>query len=320
MSPLLDLNQLRAFVTVAEERGFTRAAGRLNTGQPALSRVIRQLEEQLGVRLFERDTRGLELTPAGVHMLDRARALIAEATDAAQEAKRIADRNTGRLAIGFIGTISHRLLPDALRRLHAEAPGLQVELNEMCATLQVEALRHRRIDIGLMGWFDTLPQADELESQPLIGLPLTVVLSPGHTLSALDSVPLRSLRDENWLLTEPANAPGYNPWLLGLAQAEGFTPRVTRETGRAPTVLNYVALGEGITIFPQPVSELWGGAFTWRLLLDTPSYPLRAVWRRGEKRGAIERFVRQTMVAGDPLDSCGRSPRATGSTVFARLG
>jgi len=145
----LEPRLLRSFVAVAEELHFGRAARRLHITQPPLSAQIRALEDQLGARLFERDRRHVALTEAGSFLLERARHLLSEAERAAREVRRIARGESGVLAVGYTPTATYDVLPRLVRRFGAVAPGVRLELLELRSSLQCEALRAGRIEVGL---------------------------------------------------------------------------------------------------------------------------------------------------------------------------
>src|SRR5690606_4486302 len=137
----MELRHLRYYVAVAEERHFGRAAERLHMAQPPLSQQIRQLESELGLTLLTRTTRRVDLTPAGVAYLDRAREILAAVDDAGAEANRIASGRSGRLAVGCVGSATCSLLPDLARRLRAELPDVEFNFRgEMLSRDQVARL------------------------------------------------------------------------------------------------------------------------------------------------------------------------------------
>src|SRR4051794_16528040 len=145
------LRHLRYFVTVAEERHFGRAAARLHMAQPPLSQQIRRLEADLGIELFSRTTRRVDLTEAGAAYLERARTILTSVDTAADEARRVAAGVVGHLAIGCVGSATYSLLPALSRRLAEELPGVDFSFRgEMLVADQVDALRTGSIDIALL--------------------------------------------------------------------------------------------------------------------------------------------------------------------------
>ncbi len=147
----MELRHVRYFVAVAEERSFTRAAERLSIAQSPLSQQIRKLERELGVELFLRSTRSVQLTHAGTIFYERARYLLASSDSAAEATRKAALGELGRLSLGFTGSATYELLPALVRAFHARNPDVSLELHsEMLTPAQVDALEQRRIDVGVL--------------------------------------------------------------------------------------------------------------------------------------------------------------------------
>ena len=185
----MELRQLRYFVAVAEERHFGRAAKKLRLSQPPLSTQIKGLEEELGVKLFQRSTRQVALTDAGRTFLERAEGIL-EAVEEAKEAAKGADEGArGRLEIGFISSATLGLLPPAIRLFRERFGGVEIELRELTSAQQIDALYAGEIRVGLV----RLPlRAPGLRFEPLQEESFLVALPSGHPLEALESVPLEA--------------------------------------------------------------------------------------------------------------------------------
>ena len=147
---MLDLRRLRYFVAVAEALHFGRAAARLHMSQPPLSRQIQQLEREIGVLLFRRSKRRVELTDAGAYLLDQAREMLADAETLAVRTRRVESGETGRLTLGFISTVDYSILPGLLSAYRAAHPGVTLELRELTSDVQLRELHEGRIDAGMM--------------------------------------------------------------------------------------------------------------------------------------------------------------------------
>lgn len=200
----MELRQLRHFIALAEEEHFGRAAERVFVVQQALSGSIRKLEDDLGVRLFERTTRRVTLTPAGAEFLIGARATLASLEQTLERTKRAARGEVGRLAVGFVSGLAFGGLPEVVRTFRTRFPEVAVELLELTAAEQEEALREGRIDIG----FVLLPVRDPaLTREPLWRDPLIVALPSGHALASQETVRIEDLRDENFVFFPVTCAP-----------------------------------------------------------------------------------------------------------------
>ncbi|OZM76742.1 LysR family transcriptional regulator [Pseudonocardia sp. MH-G8] len=146
----MDLRQLRYFLAVAEERSVTRAAGRLHLTQPPLSAQLTRLEHELGVDLFVRHRRGVDLTEAGRRLAEHARRLLADVEAAAESVRRTGQGHSGRLTLAFVPATAWSVLPPLLRRFHAAGPGVELRLLEAGTEAVAEHVRQRRADLGLV--------------------------------------------------------------------------------------------------------------------------------------------------------------------------
>lgn len=174
----MELRQLTYFVAVAEELHFERAARRLCMTQPPLSQAIKQLEEEMGVGLFERSHRRIRLTRAGEAFLEEARHVIC-ATDHSVERARLADRGEwGRLTVGFVGSATYDMLPWVIRMYRQEYPDIAVETRELSTPMQIEALRQKQIDIGVLR-----PPVDDfaVQTQTVYRIPSVLALPKYHS-------------------------------------------------------------------------------------------------------------------------------------------
>lgn len=293
----MELRHLRYFVAVAEELNFRRAAARMNVTQPSLSTQIRQLEEDVGARLLQRDTHRVSLTPAGLSFLEDCRRLLRDAGDSARNALRISRGEAGQLSIGFVPSLGHGLFPRVLRAYRKRFPNVALSLSEMDTGQQIEALASRRLHLGFIGL--GLPrETSDLELTLVAEEKLVVVLPEDHPLtrqgrSRAASVRLRALAGERLLLSARQNAPIYNPWIVTLCQQAGFQPHDVQEMGQPVTVLNYVAAGLGFTILPAQFGRLqtFGVRFI-PLREPTPVYRYYVAWSPGNTHSALHHFIK----------------------------
>jgi DNA-binding transcriptional LysR family regulator len=288
----MELRHLRYFVTVAEELNFRRAARRLHISQPPLTSQVRQLEEEIGARLLERDSHHVALTAAGIVFLDSCRRLLRDAEAAVESARRAARGETGCLAIGFVPSLAYGVAPSLFRYYHQKFPKVDLTLSEMDTSRQLAELVARRLDIGLIG--AGLPgEHPELDSVTIAEEPLIAALPQEHRLARRQALSLRSLAGEKLILTLRQNRTGYNPWLLQLCHRFGYEPVIAPETDRrTTTVLNYVAAGFGIAIVPAQFSRVpTAGVVFVPLARPVPSYRYCAAWRRHQPAPLVASFV-----------------------------
>jgi DNA-binding transcriptional LysR family regulator len=293
----MELRHLRYFVAVAEELNFRRAATRMNVTQPSLSTQIRQLEEDVGARLLQRNTHRVSLTPAGVSFLEDSRRLLGDAESSARNAMRISRGEAGQLSIGFVASLGHGLFPRVLRAYRKEFPDVALSLTEMDTTQQIEALASRRLHLGFIGL--GLPrETSDLELKLVAKEKLVAVLPEYHPLAGTERRPaaslrLRALAGEKLLLSARQNAPIYNPWIITLCQQAGFQPHDVQELGQPVTVLNYVSAGLGFTILPAQFSKLptFGVRFI-PLREPVPVYRYYVAWSVKNTHSALQHFIK----------------------------
>lgn len=251
MTGSVELRHLRYFVAVAEELHFGRAAARLHMAQSPLSQQIRQLESDIGVELFARTTRRVELTPAGTALLRYARGALREAATGIDVARRTARGELGLLRIGFVDSAAYRLLPRLLPAFHRLHPDIGVDLYELTTAEQVAALGEQ-IDVGIVR--DADPMQD-IEVTPLVTERLVAAVDADHALADRASLTLDELRDESFIVFPDDRVPDNVARLTRLCRAAGFTPHIGQRALQHATVLGLVESGYGVALLPASVRE-----------------------------------------------------------------
>jgi DNA-binding transcriptional LysR family regulator len=259
----MELHLLRSFVAVAEELHFGRAARRLHISQPPLSNQIRRLEEDLGVRLFDRTRRSVSMTDAGLALLGSARHLLSEAERARAEVARAAKGERSVLTIGYTPTATYDILPLLVPRFRARSPGVRLDLSEMRSALLPEALRSGRIEVG----FACAPvDTRGVLERVLVRERLMVALPSSHRLAKRERVKLGDLRNEPVVLVRRDIEPG---WADGAATAlsrAGVELDVVQETDSKIALLGLVAAGVGLSIVSESMGSLHRRGVTLRPL------------------------------------------------------
>lgn len=246
----MELRHLRYFAAVADELHFGRAAGRLAISQPPLSLAIRQLEDELGAKLFERDNKRVALTPAGEAFLEDVRHLLAQSGEAAEHARRVAGGSTGRLRVGFSGSMLYRGLPQAVAAYRSAWPGVVLTLVELNSAEQIDALAHDRLEAG----FVHVPQVpDGLDGLLVADEPFVACLPEGHALARSSRLDLRELAAEPFVLFARSASPLYYEQVIALCIAAGFRPQVQFEARHWLSVVALVAEGMGVAVVPAAI-------------------------------------------------------------------
>ncbi|MFG1814270.1 LysR family transcriptional regulator [Kribbella sp. NPDC049174] len=285
----MELRHLRYFVAVAEERHFGRAAARLHMAQPPLSQQIRQLEDELGLRLLRRTTRRVELTAAGEAYLVRAREILSAVSSAAGEAQRVAAGSQGRLVIGCVGSATYSLLPPLVRKLHEDLPGVDVAVQgEMLAPAQVAALHAGQIDLALLR-----RPVDEsgLRVQALRAERLIVAVPDGHRLAARKRLRLADLAAEDFVMHAGAGRSVLQETVLALCRETGFEPRIRHEVTETSTLVTFVAAGLGVALVPASVAELRVPGAAYRPLTGKTEVELAVATRADDEAPQLLRAL-----------------------------
>ncbi|PNG45722.1 LysR family transcriptional regulator [Pseudomonas jessenii] len=294
---MIDIRQLRYFVVVAEEEHVGRAAERLHISQSPLSRQIAQLEERLGLTLFERSQQRIRLTRDGQTFLAETRALLTHANRLESLGKRLGRGEEGGLCIGYIENAMHAgVLPNALRVLRADRPNVHVALYNLSSAEQLEGLRQRSLDIALVSEPPTDDDPDLLSFQVLDD-PMLLALPEQHPLAQQATLSPEDLADQEWIGVQPRQ--DANDQFVSACIRAGFTPDVRMQATEPFTALGLVASGLGIAMIQKGLSH---NAPPGVVLRELPwlrlTTPLWAAWHRINLRPLVETF-RKVLTDGE---------------------
>lgn len=286
----MELRHLRYFVMLADELHFGRAAGRLHIAQPALSAQIRQLEDEIQVRLFHRTKRHVELTEAGAAFLPEARRILTDTERAVYAARRASRGEIGRLSVGFMPWVDFTSLPQTVRVFGVRHPDVDLELHSLPTSEQVPALLDGRIDVSFLR-----PPVEDaaLLTETILSEPILAIFSKGHRLEAYRRVPLRALHGEPFILFPRHRAPALYDLLARLCHDAGFTLRVKYEADQPHAVLSFVAAGVGISLVPASLQAVRRPGVVYRPLSPSgPRLDLVIAWRRDNQSPVLAEFLR----------------------------
>ena len=287
----MELRHLRYFVAVAEEMSFTRAARRLHIAQPPLSQQIRDLEEELGLLLFDRGGRTIALTQAGREILPEARAILESATELQRKATLRARGDVGSLTIGVISSMAVQKFATMLRDFQKINPGIRVSLIDHPSTRQMDELASGGIDVGFLIPPEKPPRT--IAFRRIRKAPMKLAAPSDHPLAKKPRVEWRDLADEPLILVEVAsNGPGYYDEFLLRCRAEGFEPRIEQYTMNIATQLWRVSAGLGLApMLVTPDMDQPPGVAFLDLPADAPVYEAAMAWRQSETSAVVMKFV-----------------------------
>lgn len=290
----MEFRHLRCFLVLADELHFGRAAQRLAMTQPPLSLNIRQLEEALGARLFDRDSKGVRLTAAGQAFRDSAQALVSLAEGARQRVREVAAGAAGQLRIGFVGSVLFRGLPRWLDAYRTQHPRVEVHLAELNSQDQIDALVRDELDLGFV---HTRRVHESLSVEPVHAEPFLCCLPTRHRLARRPAVAIAELRDEPFVLFSRRSSPDYHARIVAMCAEHGFEPRLQHEARHWLSVVSLVAHGLGVSVVPAALQETGIAGAVFRPFAE-PTRPSEvvAVWRCERElpaRGHLLEIVRQ---------------------------
>lgn len=286
----MELRHLRYFVAVAEELNFTHAAKRLRVAQPALSSQVKDLEYELQTPLFARGRTGVQLTPAGKVFYQRARELLRQAAEAANDARAAAGKMTGTLVLGFPSGLHLNYLASVIHAFRREHPQVELHYFHGLPGQQLKALRDSRVDVG----FITMPAPLEGMSHHVIWrIPFKVVLPQHHRLARKPSFELAELRGEDFVFCTRESRPEFYDEFFRHCANAGFRPRVVQEVGGYPTnMLGLISVGLGLSVLPhfEQVERIRG--LVWRPLTKPKLWTdFALVWRQPASSAVVTQFL-----------------------------
>jgi DNA-binding transcriptional LysR family regulator len=284
----MELRHLRYLIAVAEELSFGRAAIRLHISQPPLSQQIRQLEEELGVTLFDRTKRQVKLTEAGKRLVAEAQQVLNHVDHFVSLASRASEGTIGTLTVAGQAVLN-QVLVQALRQFVHEYPGVHIDLHFMHSAAQVEALREGHVHVGFLH----LPiDAPHLTVEPIRREPLWLALPTGHTLAKQQRVALTSLAQQPFIMFARRSNPGLHDVIAAACRNAGFSLNVVHEVDNSIAAMTLVSAGLGLAFCSPSWRKLWPE-------VEFRSFRERVTWleyavayRRGAHSPALDSFLK----------------------------
>ena len=290
----IDLKQLKYFLAVAEEKSFSRAAERLHISQPPLSQQIRQLESELGVRLFARTTRSFELTAAGKALMAEASDLMSRMRVTIETVRQIDRGEVGRLRIGIVGSAMWGPLPRLLEEFQRTFPRVTWTLHELGPTAQHEALLARQVDVGF--WREPRLEEDVLKHDNLrqelcFREDVCVAVNEHHPLAKMEAIELLDIANEP-MLTLALDKSAFPRYLIECCVKAGFQPTIFQEASEPQTLLAMVGAGLGVTLIPETTSRIgWPGVVFLPIRTNPPSANLYVTYPAHDDAPVVRAFL-----------------------------
>jgi DNA-binding transcriptional LysR family regulator len=249
----MELRQIRSFLSIAETLHFGRTAELIHLSQPALSLQIRALEEEIGVRLLERNRRNTTLTAAGLAFREDAAAALSQLEQAIRRARLAAKGKRGLLRIGFISTAGSEMVTDIVRQFRELNPEVEFSLRNILTAPQVQMLETGALDIGFL----RLPigERSALDVVTVHREPFVLVVPSSHKLAKRKRVRLREVAGQDFVMYERTWAPGFHDLMVRILHDAGIVPNVSQTAGEIPTLISLVDSRMGIAIMPASAAK-----------------------------------------------------------------
>lgn len=285
----MELRHLRYFITVAEELNFSKAALKLYTAQPSLSQQIKDLEEDVGVKLLNRTKRKVELTEEGAVFLEQARLTLAQADKAVAMARQVSQAKQQMLRIGFVPVAEMKIFPYILPNLRVQNPDLKIELLSLNNNEQMRLLKKGDLDLTFTRHnFNS----DEIESQFVIREPLIFLLPKDHPLAKYERIPFKALNGIDFIIPSAEQSLTLNQVILDFAKAHGIEFNIVQKADNILFNINSIGMGLGCTILPGYIAPLTMDNTVIRPLdVELPYLDLYVSYHKNNKSYAVSKFL-----------------------------
>lgn len=248
MSNQIEIRHLKYFLAVAEDLHFRKAAERLFISQPGLSRQIKQMEESIGIQLFERTNKKVYLTKAGLYLKKEITLNLKNLDDIINHAQLLREGVEGQINFGYVGSAMQNVIPEMLLQIREKLPNIQFSLKEMDNPKQIDALLFQEIDLGFVR-LNRVPKG--LKIHPIFEDTFSLVLPKDHLISKDNFSSLSQLKEESFILFEQSYSPDYYNEVMNIFNESGFVPTISHNTVHASTIFKLVENNFGISIVPS---------------------------------------------------------------------
>jgi DNA-binding transcriptional LysR family regulator len=289
----MELRHLRYFVAVAEELNFTRAAEKLRLAQPSLTRQIRNLEEELGVRLLHRIKNQVSLTDEGKSFLVDAKRLVVLSLESIEAVKRFSKEASGALNVGYLFKFSCDFLPATLKTYYRTCPEMAVNLFDMPPAQQLRMLEARTIDLAFVGLRPSSANhgMSGISWECVAHHNIVVVLPAEHPLAKKSQIRIQELKTEFFVAMSEETHPGSRLWLSDLCKQVGFVPRILQDVELESGMMAFVAEGLGVTLAREQIKNLPHPGVVFRPVIPAAKADYWIAWHRENNSRALLRYI-----------------------------
>lgn len=286
----MELRHLKYFMAVAEELHFGRAARRLHVSQPPLSRQVRQLEEELGVELFERNSRRVELTAAGWYYMAEVNKAMAVLDEAGRTVRSVAAGEEGALKVGFVGPASLSRFPEVVREFRRRFPNIRLTIRAMSTYHQLDLMNRGRLDAGFSRLFGH--DTHGLNAKLFLREPYALAVPEGHRLHGRTGVSLSDLHGEDMIFYPRHYQPKLHDAIIAAFERAGVTPDIVQEANTEQSTLALVAAGMGVALVPaSSANGCLRGVGIVSLEQGLPPWEVSIVWPEHGHGPVMERLL-----------------------------
>jgi DNA-binding transcriptional LysR family regulator len=286
----MELRHLRYFVSVAEALSFTKAAEKLHTAQPSLTRQIKDLEEEIGVRLLNRTKQQVSLTDEGRSFLADAKRLLAFAAETVESVQRLHSGEVRALNLGYVINLFYDLLPTTLASFRRLFPTVSINLFDMSCGDQFRAIEAGKIDLGFVGLHEPIEMRG-LQFRMIASYKTVVALAKNDPMARKSVVNLKDLAPMFFIGMSEASYPSYRDWLTKTCRRVGFTPKVLQHVELERTLIHAVAGGLGVALVPEQVQKIEHENVVFRPLNPTVRTEGCIAWKGDNPSAALKAYM-----------------------------
>jgi DNA-binding transcriptional LysR family regulator len=287
----MELRQLKYFLAVAEELHFGRAAEKVHIAQPPLSQQIKALEEELGAKLFLRNSRNVQLTEEGKYFRKEAVEIFDKINNAADTVFRMAKGETGRISVGFMEIAMDSHLPEIIRSFKYDYPDVRVKVSQLGASSQMEKLRTGQLQVGFCSAYKYGLQ--DLDYKLLFRKQHLLAMPEDHALAAKDSVTLEDVAGERLIIFPRVGHPDLYDSIFAAFHKKNIFPGPAQEVAGISGVTALIAAGMGVSFVPENTRIQRKGIVTRPLADNFPTMDIYMVWKKGEPTAVVSLFLEE---------------------------